>query len=223
MIPLRDTTRSRTVPIVNYLFIAACGIVFFYELSLGSRVEVFFQRFGVIPLQVAAVLNGVEFTLGPLIRLVTSIFLHGGWMHLIGNMLFLQVFGDNVEDRLGHVGYFFFYMLAGIGASLIEIYFHPASTAPLIGASGAISGVMGAYLLLHPRAKVMTMIPLIVFFPVVEVPAFVFLGLWLLIQVFQGSVGYGSGAEGGIAWWAHAGGFVVGAVLLPLFSLLRGK
>lgn len=223
MIPLRDTVRSRTIPFVNYLFIGTCGLVFLYELSLGSKVEFFFQRFGVIPLSVSSVVQGASISLAPLVRLVTSMFLHGGWAHLIGNMLFLQVFGDNVEDRIGHLRYFFFYVLAGIGASLVEVYFHPVSSAPLIGASGAISGVMGAYLLLHPKAKVMTLIPLIIFFPIVEVPAFVFLGLWLMIQIFQGSAGYGAGAEGGIAWWAHAGGFVVGAVLLPVFLLIRRR
>jgi hypothetical protein len=150
-------------------------------------------------------------------------FLHGGWMHLIGNMLYLYIFGDNVEDRIGHFPYLIFYLLCGITAALTEVYFQQTSSAPLIGASGAIAGVLGAYFLLYPKSRVMTMIPLFVFFPIIEVPAYVFLGVWFVMQFLQGTMSaFGGGeASGGVAWWAHAGGFVAGAVLLPVFLLIR--
>jgi membrane associated rhomboid family serine protease len=159
----------------------------------------------------------------PALTLLSSMFVHGGWMHLLGNMLFLYIFGDNVEDRLGHGSYLVFYLLCGAGASLVQVYAQQNSVAPLIGASGAISGVLGAYFLLYPRARVLTLIPLFVFFPVVELSAFFFLGFWFLLQFIQGALAAAGGdaAAGGVAWWAHAGGFVAGAVLLPVFLLLR--
>jgi len=150
-------------------------------------------------------------------------FLHGGWVHLIGNMLYLYIFGDNIEDRLGHLGYLVFYLLSGIGAAMTQIFFDPASTVPLIGASGAIAGVLGAYFLLYPRARVLTLIPLVVFFPLVELPAFIFLGFWIVLQFLQAALSTSTDAAGGVAWWAHAGGFVVGAILLPLFLLVGKK
>jgi hypothetical protein len=134
-------------------------------------------------------------------------------------MLYLYIFGDNVEDRIGHVGYLVFYLLCGVGATAVQVWSAPGANIPLIGASGAIAGVLGAYFLLYPRARILTLLPLFVFFPVVEVSAFFFLGFWLLIQFLQGSLSGGTG--GGVAWWAHAGGFVVGAILLPVFLLLR--
>jgi len=233
MIPLRDTTKSKTIPFVNYIFIATCGLVFLYENSLGEYLDAFFHRFAVIPSDVAgvvfrhdsslrAILSRVAHAgIGTLLPLVTSMFLHGGWMHLIGNMLYLYIFGDNVEDRLGHLGYLFFYLLAGIGASLTEVYFQQHSPVPLIGASGAIAGVLGAYFILYPRAKITTLIPLFVFFPVVELSAFFFLGFWFIMQFINGSLASGAGAAGGVAWWAHAGGFIAGAALLPIFLLFR--
>ena len=221
MIPLRDTTRSKTTPYVNYIIIAVCGIVFLVEISLGGRLEFFVQRYAIIPVHVSAVIFYGAFSIGPLLTLFTSMFLHGGWMHLIGNMLYLYVFGDNVEDRLGHLGYLVFYILSGVGAAITEVYFHRESSAPLLGASGAIAGVLGAYFLLYPRARVLTLIPLFVYFPVVEVSAFFFLGFWFVLQFIQGSLSYGSDAAGGVAWWAHAGGFVVGIVLLPIFLIFR--
>jgi hypothetical protein len=145
-------------------------------------------------------------------------------MHLLGNMLYLYIFGNSVEGRLGHAGYLVFYLLAGVGAALVEVYFDRESSVPLLGASGAIAGVLGAYFILFPRARVLTAIPLFVFFPVVEVPAFLFLGFWFLMQFLQGTFSQvGSAAGGGVAWWAHAGGFVIGAVLLPFFLLARRR
>jgi membrane associated rhomboid family serine protease len=232
MIPLRDTTKSKTIPYVNYTFIALCGAVFLYETSLGDQVNEFIARFAVIPSQVASIFFGNDHSFGAIVRkayhagfgavlpLITSMFLHGGWMHLVGNMLYLYIFGDNVEDRLGHIGYFIFYMLAGTGAALTEIYFQRHSAMPLLGASGAIAGVLGAYFLLFPKAKIMTLIPLFVFFPVIEISAFFFLGFWFIMQFINGLAG-GVDAGAGVAWWAHAGGFIVGAVLLPVFLLIR--
>jgi hypothetical protein len=223
LIPLRDTARSRTVPYVNYLLIAICGLVFLLELSLGDGLDDFVSLFGVIPAHVTSTILGGSFSAWAVLPLFTSMFLHGGWMHLIGNMLYLYVFGDNIEDKLGHGAYFVFYTLSGVGAGLTQVLFHQDSMVPLIGASGAIAGVLGAYFILFPHARILTLIPLFVFFPMVEVSAFFFLGFWFVMQFIQGSVSYGSDAAGGVAWWAHAGGFAVGAVLLPFFLLLRRR
>jgi len=222
MIPLRDTTKSRTIPFVNYGLIIISTVVFLFELGLDERSSyAFFMTFGVIPAKIHSSVFAGTVLLQPILSLFTSMFLHGGWAHLIGNMLYLYIFGDNVEDRIGHGSYLFFYCLCGIGAALIESFVQGASTVPLIGASGAIAGILGAYFLLFPRARVLTLIPLIVFFPVVEVSAFFFLGFWFLLQFLQGSLSLGDAAQGGIAWWAHAGGFLVGGVLLPFFLLFR--
>jgi len=223
MIPLRDTIKSKTVPYVNYTLISLCGLVFLYELSLGGRVGHFIRSTGVTPADVSVSLLQGHLAAHPALTLLSSMFVHGGWMHLLGNMLYLYIFGDNVEDRIGHGAYLVFYLLCGAGSALVQVYAQQSSTAPLIGASGAISGVLGAYFLLYPRARVLTLIPLFVFFPVVEVSAFFFLGFWFLLQFLQGALASGGGdaAAGGVAWWAHAGGFVTGAVLLPVFLLYR--
>ena len=233
MIPLRDTNKSKTIPFVNYFIISVCGVVFIYETSLGEYLEAFIHRYAVIPSDVAAVVFRYDASFWAIVRrlghggfkalypLLTSMFLHGGWMHLIGNMLYLYIFGDNVEDRLGHLGYLFFYILAGMGATLTEVYFQQHSPVPIIGASGAIAGVLGAYFLLYPKAKILTLIPLFVFFPVVEISAFFFLGFWFIMQFINASVSSGADVGGGVAWWAHAGGFVAGAVLMPVFLLLK--
>ena len=233
MIPLRDTNKSKTIPFVNYFIISLCGVVFIYETSLGAYLEAFIHRYAVIPSDVAAVVFRYDASFWAIVRrlghggytvlypLLTSMFLHGGWMHFIGNMLYLYIFGDNVEDRLGHLGYLFFYILAGMGATLTEVYFQQHSPVPIIGASGAIAGVLGAYFLLYPKAKILTLIPLFVFFPVVEISAFFFLGFWFIMQFINASVSAGADVGGGVAWWAHAGGFVAGAVLMPVFLLLK--
>jgi hypothetical protein len=218
MIPLRDTIRSSTVPYVNYSLIAACAGAFLYELSLGPGLDRFIIRHAVVPATVAETLFSGTLSLSVIGTLITSMFLHGGWLHLIGNMLYLYVFGDNVEDRLGHGAYLVFYLLCGAGAELAEAWFQPASGVPMIGASGAIAGVLGAYFLLYPRARVLTLIPLFVFFPLVEISAFFFLGFWFILQFLNGSLSQEM-ASGGVAWWAHIGGFLAGALLLPLFLL----
>jgi membrane associated rhomboid family serine protease len=220
MIPLRDTVKSRTIPFVNYTLIAICGAVFLYEVSLGGRADVFLWKYGILPAHVSHVIFGGYFSLAPIGTLFTAMFLHGGFLHLAGNMLYLYIFGDNVEDRLGHGLYLLFYLACGVGASLTQVYFQQQSMVPIIGASGAIAGVLGAYFLLYPRAKVLTVIPLFIFFPVFEISAFFFLGFWVLLQFLQATMSAET-TGGGVAWWAHSGGFVVGMVLLPVLLLAR--
>jgi hypothetical protein len=149
--------------------------------------------------------------LPPVFTLLSCIFLHGGWMHFLGNMWFLWIFGDNVEDRFGHLGYLIFYLLAGVGASASHLAFNGSSTMPTIGASGAIAGVMGAYYVLYPHARVLTLIPFFYFFHTVMLPASLYLGLWFLLQLYQGAASVTRAVSGGVAWWAHIGGFVLGA------------
>jgi membrane associated rhomboid family serine protease len=149
-------------------------------------------------------------------------FLHGGWAHLIGNMVYLWIFGDNVEDRLGHGRYLAFYLLAGVAAGLAHAYLNPGSAIPTVGASGAISGVLGGYLMLFPHARVLTLVPVLFFFDVVELPALLYLGFWFVMQVVSGALASAlAEAAGGVAWWAHVGGFVVGMALGPLLRRRR--
>ena len=222
MIPLRDRNPSYTLPFVNYFLIAANIAVFLFELSLGENLDPFFDRFAVVPVKLVGGFVRYEFTPFLVFPVLTSMFLHGGWMHIIGNMLFLHIFGDNVEDKLGHVRYFFFYLLGGIAASLTQIFINPASQIPMVGASGAIAGVLGAYVFMFPRAKVLTLIPIFFFFQLVELPAALFLGLWFLLQILSGVLALGIGGDaGGVAWWAHIGGFACGAVLMPFMRKRR--
>ena len=208
MLPLRDTQPSYNVPFITVGLIAVNVTVFLYELSLGpTELHRFLTAHGVIPSQ-----------LQPM-SLLTSMFLHGGWLHLISNMWFLWIFGDNVEDTLGHGRYLLFYLLCGILAALVHVAFNPDSRVPTIGASGAIAGVMGAYLVRFPHARVLTLVPVAVFLTTVEVPAFFMLLYWFAIQLVSGigSIGYTSVSQGGIAWLAHVGGFVAGALLILVF------
>jgi len=232
MIPLRDNIRSRTFPIINYLMIAVCGFVFFLQLAGEEQLA---ERYGMIPARVLNPGEPVEIVVGtqrvltmrgirvdPVTRpaepaavpnvltLLTCIFLHGGWMHFLGNMWFLFIFGDNVEDCFGHFGYGLFYLGCGIAASTAHLVVNPDSTLPTIGASGAIAGVMGAYMYLYPRAQVLALIPFFVFFYLTVLPAPLFLGLWFFLQFFSGVMAIGATQAGGVAWWAHIGGFVVG-------------
>ncbi len=224
MIPIRDKNRSLTTPMINYLLIGVCVLVFLYELSLGGREEAFFGRFAVTPHAVVLGLGGQAPIVPSFLPMVTSMFLHGGWIHLLGNMLYLYIFGDNVEDRLGHGRYLCFYLLCGVGSAAAQVWSNPDSEVPLIGASGAIAGVLGAYLLLYPRARILTIIPLVILFPIVEVPAFMFLGFWFVLQFVQAYLTGGlEESGGGVAWWAHAGGFVFGACLLPVFLIGRRR
>lgn len=221
MIPLRDNIPARTTPVVNYAMIGICTVVFLLQLAAGdgslaeqlgmvpkrvfdpdSEILIRTGRFGLMPVGDAMVPDWLT----PL----TCIFLHGGWLHFLGNMLFLWIFGDNVEDRMGHGGYLGFYLGAGVAASAAHLLANPASPLPTVGASGAIAGVMGAYMLLYPHAKVLTLVPLFVIMFVVTLPAPLFLGFWFLLQFFQGVASVGGVQVGGVAWWAHIGGFAVG-------------
>lgn len=211
MIPLRDTQRSRNRPVVNLMLIAVNIVVFLVTLSQGAFQDVFIWNWGFVPARytVPQVMGDADF-FQKIFSPLTFMFLHGGWTHLIGNMWSLWIFGDNVEDRLGPVRYLGFYLLAGLGSGLVHFLTGPASTVPVVGASGAIAGVMGAYFLLYPAARILTLFPIVVIPLFFEIPAFVFLGLWFLMQ-FLNAVGDGGA---GIAWWAHVGGFVIGALLL---------
>ncbi len=220
MIPLKDTVRARSFPWVNTALILANAAVFGVELSRGSGAVATIERLGVVP---ARFLDHTD--LGQVATLFAALFIHAGWVHIIGNMLALYIFGDNVEDRLGHAGYALFYLLCGVAANFSHIAANTGSTLPTIGASGAISGVMAAYLLLFPRSHVITLVP-IFFFPwIIEIPALVYIGFWFLSQLWNGVAtvvaNLPAEASGGVAFWAHVGGFVTGAVLVPVFIRLR--
>ncbi len=225
MIPLKDTIPSRTVPVVNYMLIIINAVIFLFEVSLPAReLQALIQTFGVIPHKFIYLGQIDAPFLIRIYPLFTSMFLHGGWFHIVGNMWFLWIFGDNVEDRMGHVRYFFFYIISGVGAALAHIFLTPQSTAPTIGASGAIAGVMGAYFILYPQARVITMIIIFFFIDIIEVPAFLFLGVWFILQFFQGTFSLMAGpSAGGVAWWAHFGGFLIGASLVFLFKRPKHK
>ena len=216
MIPLKDRNPTRRFPFVTILLIAANILIFLYELSLGPRLEGFMARYSVIPVSIVQALTSGLSNPRALITLFTSLFIHGGWLHVGGNMLYLWIFGDNVEDKLGHFRYFIFYIICGLAASALHIYFAPASTMPTIGASGAISGVLGAYLLMFPRARVLTLIPIFIFIKLAELPAYLILIFWFILQFFNGVLSLGNEAAGmgGVAWWAHVGGFLTGLILV---------
>ena len=208
MIPLRDVIPSRTTPVVTIGLIVVNVVVFLYELSLGDSLDQFIRVWGLVP---------AEFSL---VTLATSMFLHGGILHAAGNMLYLWIFGDNVEDRMGHGRFLAFYLLCGVAAAVGQTVAAPASFVPMVGASGAIAGVMGAYFVLYPRSRIVTLVPLFIFIEIIEVPAIAFLGIWFLMQFLSG-VGSiattASGSGGGIAFWAHTAGFVAGLVGVFVF------
>lgn len=219
MIPIRDTIRSKNFPVVNTLIIGLNILAFLWELSQGPHLREAFFFYGIVPLRYSDPEISAQFTsFQQLLPFLTSMFLHGGFLHILGNMWFLYIFGDNIEDRLGHIRYLIFYLLCGVGAGLIHLFTNWDSKIPTIGASGAIAGVMGAYLLLHPRAKILTLIPIFFFLKFVEIPAFIFLGYWLLIQFFSASITPKN--VGGIAFWAHIGGFIAGLVFIKLFDVI---
>jgi membrane associated rhomboid family serine protease len=219
MIPLRDDNPSRLSPLVTVSLIVVCAIVFLWQLSLGGRGDQqVTYSLGLIP----SVLFGIHHlspdlgVVPPAATILTSMFLHGGWMHIIGNMLYLWIFGDNVEDAMGHARYLAFYLTCGVAAALTQALLDPQSTLPMVGASGAISGVLGAYLLLYPRARVLTLVPLGFFTQVVWLPAAFILLLWFGLQLVSNLLTR-SGA-GGVAFGAHIGGFVAGMLLIGLFK-----
>jgi membrane associated rhomboid family serine protease len=216
MFPLRDTIRPKTRPVVNTILIVLNILVFFYEFSLGRRMESFIYEFGLTPIQFFKALD--HNPLSAVIPIFTSMFLHGGWLHLLGNIWFLYIFGDNVEDRVGHVPYIFFYLLCGIGSALTQTFSQSGSNVPMVGASGAIAGVLGAYFMLYPHSKILTLVPIFIFIQIMEIPAVIFLFFWFLWQFIQGGLASTSPAQGGVAWWAHIGGFIVGLALIFLFK-----
>ena len=222
MIPIRDDVPSTTTPWVNYFLIAMNTAVFLFELSLPPAArDQFILQFGVVPSHTTAFLAGAHrgTALDAFLPMLTSMFLHGGWFHIIGNMWFLWIFGDNIEDYLGHGRYLLMYLLSGIAGSLLHIAFNPGSEIPSVGASGAIAGVMGAYFLLYPRARVLTLVPFFfVFF--IWLPAWVMLGYWFLVQFLGGAaaaIAYSRESSGGVAVWAHVGGFCSGLLMIKLF------
>ena len=218
MIPLRDDTPRLSFPAVTLVLVLINVAVFFYQVYLGtvsSRAQMtFVEDFGAIPLRAGYALAGKYPLVAGLAPIVTSIFLHGGWLHLIGNMWFLWIFGDNIEDELGHFPYLLFYVGCGLLASLAHVVANPQSTIPAVGASGAIAGVMGAYMVRFPWARIVTLVPIFFFFTTIEIPAVVMLFYWFAIQFFSGAASFGAESSGGVAWWAHIGGFVAGAALI---------
>jgi membrane associated rhomboid family serine protease len=227
VVPLNDNNPIRITPYVTYALIVLNVLIFIYEITLGpEQLEGFFQLFAVIPRQLTGSFDGVLVNqpVPEWWTLLTSQFLHGGFLHLGGNMLFLWIFGNNVEDQLGHFKYLLFYLACGALAALSQWYFAPLSNIPSLGASGAIAGVMGAYIIRFPKAEVLTLIPLGILFWTIRVPAIFFLGFWFVQQAFYGVASLGVptniGMEsGGVAYWAHAGGFIFGAILGPLLGL----
>jgi membrane associated rhomboid family serine protease len=197
-------------------------MLFFFELSLGSgELEKFIMTFGFIPGRFLSQIGKADL-ISLFLPVFTSMFLHGGWLHLIGNMWILSIFGDNVEDTFGHVRFLAFYLVCGVLAALAQFLSSPYSSMPMVGASGAIAGVMGAYFSLFPYARVLTLIP-VFFFVIIEVPAYVYLGLWFFLQVFYGTFSIGAGVRGGVAFWAHVGGFAAGYFLVRFFVPHRIK
>ncbi len=212
MIPLYDTVRTRKFPVVNILLIVANVLVFLYELQLSSSgLDHFISTWGLVPVRV------VRDPAVYWITIFTSMFIHGGWLHIIGNMWFLYIFGDNVEGRMGGGRYLVFYLLSGVAAALLQIFILPTSSVPTIGASGAIAGVLGAYLVSFPRARIASLVPILFIFTIIEIPAAIFLILWFVLQIYSGLFAIGASASG-IAWWAHVGGFVFGMLAISFFA-----
>ena len=213
MIPLRDTIRPRKSPVVNWLIILANAAAFFYELRIGpSALNGFIDSWGLVP---------ARFWADPQVAWLTifsSMFLHGGWFHILSNMWVLFIFGDNVEDRMGPGRYLVFYLLSGVAAGLMQAFLLPNSTQPMVGASGAIAGVLGAYLILFPRARIVSLVPIFFIFTLIQVPAIVFLLFWFASQLFSGFLSLGGASGSGVAWWAHIGGFVFGMLGVFVFA-----
>lgn len=216
MIPIRDELKTHRVPVVNYVLIAINIIVFVLMYLAGAAQESLVYQFAMIPSNFA---NGVD--VGDITDIFTSMFMHAGLAHLAGNMLYLWIFGDNVEDRMGPVLYLAFYLVGGVVASLTHLFTNPSSQIPTVGASGAIAAVLGAYLVLFPQSRVMTFIPFGFFMRLTSVPAIIVLGLWFVLQLFSGVMSMGGPDVGGVAFWAHIGGFVAGMVMAKLLPAAR--
>lgn len=227
MIPLRHTLEKSSPPVITRVLIAANVVVFVLQLLMGQRAEATIQTFGFIP---GRLTNPAAFGYAGwevAITLAASLFLHGGFVHLIGNMIYLWVFGDAVEDAFGHLRYFFFYIACGMVGSLVHTLAFPQSTVPSIGASGSIAGILGAFLVLQPGARIVTLFPLVVYWAMAEIRAALFLPVWFLMQFFNGflSLAAARGTEevAGVAWWAHVGGFLFGAAVAGVVRVSRRR
>jgi membrane associated rhomboid family serine protease len=219
MIPLRDENPTRTVPFVNHALVAVNIAVFAYQVLLAvdggpAATMAFIERLAVTPVALLSPASWSQAPVPPPATLMTSMFVHGSFLHLAGNMLYLWVFGDNIEDSMGHLKYLVFYIACGLGAAVAQVAVAPASALPMVGASGAIAGVLGAYLVLHPTNQVLTLVFLVIFIRVMYLPAVVLLGLWFVIQIFSALNDGGAG----VAWYAHIGGFLVGVLLIGIFA-----
>jgi membrane associated rhomboid family serine protease len=220
MLPIRDDTPSRTFPLVTFLLVLANGLVWLWEVSLGGGTALnhFYYQFGFVPGVLTGVYKAPSWAIAPyFLTTLTSMFIHGSWGHILGNMLFLWIFGNNIEDYLGHNKYLLFYLAGGVVAALVQLLSGPTSEVPTIGASGAIAAVMGAYFFLYPKAKVQTLV-FFIFITIVRLPAWIFLGIWFVLQLFEGTFG----AAQGVAVWAHVGGFLFG-VVIAWISSRRGR
>ena len=222
MIPLKDTIPRIGFSFITWILILLNAIVFIFEISIPKDLlQQLFYLFGLVPARYTyprwALIHGLS--PGNYSPFLTNMFLHAGWLHIVGNMWFLHLFGGTVEDRMGHLRFLFFYLLSGLAANFIFFVVDPHSTLPEIGASGAIAGVMGAYLVMFPKAQILTLIPILFIPLLVNLPAFLFLGFWFLIQIFSGTLSIASHAtEGGVAWWAHIGGFLFGIAAAPVLA-----
>lgn len=212
MIPLYDTIRPRQFPFINWVLILSNAAVFWYELQLGeSALQGFIFTWGLIPAELMANPNGEWRTI------FSSMFLHGGWFHILSNMWVLYIFGDNIEDRVGSLRYVVFYLMSGIAAAFLQIFVMQESSVPMIGASGAIAGVLGAYLISYPGARIASLVPILFIFTIIEVPAVLFLIFWFISQLYSGLFAMQGSAGSGIAWWAHIGGFIFGLIMVSFF------
>lgn len=213
MIPIKDILPSRTTPFVIFFLIAMNSAVWVVELLQGTNLNEFVVTWGFIPLRMLLDDDPQKW-----VTPFSSMFMHGGWMHIVGNMWFLWIFGDNVEDAFGHGSFIVFFLVCGLGASLLQFLFSINSQVPMIGASGAISGVLGAYACFYPRARVVTLIPIFFFIHFAEIPAILFIGLWFVFQLMGGCGAVASGVGSGVAFWAHVGGFFVGYLIARLWK-----
>ena len=227
MIPLRDRNPTRRTPVVTFALIGACFAVFALELSItasggDAALETFFQRWGAVPADISAALQARDLAGQATLGIFASMFLHGGWLHLLGNMLFLWIFGNNVEDRLGSIPYLLFYVAGGVAAALAQVVLDPRSEIPLVGASGAIAAALGAYIVLFPGARILSLVFLGFFYQLLEVPAIIVLGFWFGLQLVSGFAAFDAEtAQGGVAFFAHIGGFVFGLVVGLLLRIAR--
>ena len=213
MIPLRDLNPSRRTPWVTWSVILICAVVFVFQMVQPPELQVaLMHTFALVPMRITQMFAaGLDTT--ALIAVFTSMFMHGGLLHVVGNLWFLRIFGDNVEDHFGHGRYVTFYLACGLAAAAAQWAVDPLSSVPMVGASGAIAGVLAAYVVLHPHARVVTMVPFIIFFRIVELPAYFLIAVWFALQFFSGFMSLGTHAGGGVAYWAHIGGFVAGLIL----------